>query len=157
MAKRRSTLTIGKWLLAAALAAIAYPGLQYGAVLRDMDRARSLYAQGDLEAALGTYQRVESRLRAHRAMRLIPAGDRQTLLLNQARLLYALNRYDDALDELRKEDEISGIATDGRFYLLRGNIVFRRTLQEFRGPKTCEGRETCACRSHPPEGGAEPG
>jgi tetratricopeptide (TPR) repeat protein len=138
MAKRRSARTIGKWLLAAALAVVTYPSLQYSAMLRDMDRARSLYAQGDLQTALGVYQRVEGRLRAHRAIRLIPAGDRQTLLLNQARLLYALNRYDDAIDQLQKEDEISGIATDGRFHLLRGNIAFRRTLQDFRRPRTAD-------------------
>ena len=95
-----------------------------------------LYAQGDLEAALATYEGVETRLRAHGAMRLIPAGDRQTLLLNQARLLYALNRYDEAIDRLQKEDEISGVATDGRFFLLRGNIAFRRALQEYRKPST---------------------
>jgi tetratricopeptide (TPR) repeat protein len=135
MAKRRSALTIGKWLLAAALAAVAYPGLQYGAMLRDMDRASSTYAQGDLEGALAIYDGIESRLRAHGAMRFIPARDRQTLILNEARLLYALNRYDEAIERLQKEDEISGVATDGRFYLLRGQITFRGALEEYRKPR----------------------
>ena len=69
-------------------------------------------------------------------MRLIPSSDRQTLLLNQARLLYALSRYDEAVDRLQREDDISGVATDGRFFLLRGNIAFRRALQEYRKPST---------------------
>ena len=136
MAKRRSGVTIGKWLLAGLLAVVAYPGLQYSAVLRDLDRASSVYAQGDLETALKTYEGVESRLRAHGAMRLIPGADRQTLLLNEARLLYALGRYDEASERLQQEDEISGVATDGRFFLLRGNIGFRRALQEYRKPTT---------------------
>ena len=135
MAKRRSALTIGKWLLAGALALVAYPGLQYSAMLRDMDLAASAYSQGDLEGALKIYDGIESRLRAHGAMRLIPGRDRQTLLLNEARLLYALNRYDEATDRLQKEDEISGIATDGRFFLLRGDITFRRALEEYRKPR----------------------
>jgi tetratricopeptide (TPR) repeat protein len=135
MAKRRSAFTIGKWLLAAVLAVVAYPGLQYSLMLRDMDRASSVYAQGDLEGALAIYDGIESRLRAHGAMRFIPARDRQTLILNEARLLYALNRYDEAIERLQKEDEISGVATDGRFFLLRGQITFRRALEEYRKPR----------------------
>ena len=135
MAKRRSALTIGKWLLAVALALLAYPGLQYSAMLRDMDLASSAYAQGDLEGALAIYDGIESRLRAHGAMRFIPARDRQTLILNEARLLYALNRYDEAIERLQKEDEISGVATDGRFFLVRGQSRLRRALEEYRKPR----------------------
>jgi hypothetical protein len=113
------------------MALVAYLGLQYSAVLRDMERAARLYSQGDLEAALKTYDGVEQRLRAHGTMRLIPADDRQTLLLNQARLLYALNRYDEATERLAREDEISGVATDPRFFLLRGNISYRRARQTY--------------------------
>ncbi len=136
MARRRYGRTVGKGLAAVVLAIVAYTGLQYHAMLREMDRAVGLYSQGNFEEALTAYESVESRVRSHRAMRLIPSGDRQTLLLNQARLLYALNRYDEAIDRLQREDDISGVATDGRFFLLRGNIAFRRALQEYRKPST---------------------
>lgn len=126
MAKKRRGRTIGKTLAAVVMALVAYLGLQYNAMLRDMDRAASLYSQGDLEAALEIYERVEQQLRAHGAIRLIPGSDRQTLLLNQARLLYALNQYDEAASRLAKEEEITGVATDGRFLLLRGTITYRR-------------------------------
>jgi hypothetical protein len=126
MAKRRRGLAIGKSPAAAVLAVLAYVGLQYTVMLRDMDRAAGLYSEGDLEAALKTYEGVEQRLRAHGALRLIPATDRRTLLLNQARLLYAMNEYDEAASRLTKEEEISGVAGDGRFLYLRGNITYRR-------------------------------
>lgn len=129
MAKRRPRHTIGKSLAAVALALVAYLGLQYNAVLRGMERAASLYSGGELEAALAEYEGAEGRLRAHGAIRLIPARDRQTLLLNQARLLYALNRHEDAAERLAREDEISGVATDGRFFLLRGALGYRRARQ----------------------------
>ena len=128
MARKRYGRTVGKGLAGVVLALVAYPGLQYHAMLREMDRAAALYGQGNLEEALKAYEGVESRLRAHGAMRLIPSSDRQTLLLNQARLLYALSRYDEAIDRLQREDE--------RFFLLRGNITFRRALQEYRKPST---------------------
>jgi tetratricopeptide (TPR) repeat protein len=134
MARKRYFRTVGTGLVAAVLALVAYAGLQYHAMLRAMDRAAGLYGQANLEEALHAYESVESRLRAHGAMRLIPARDRQTLLLNQARLLYALGRYDEAVDRLQREDDISGVATDGRFFLLRGNIAFQRAMQEYRKP-----------------------
>lgn len=134
MARKRYGRTAGKVLAGVLLALVAYVGLQYHAMLRQMDHAAGLYGQGNLEEALHAYEGVESRLRAHGAMRLIPSRDRQTLLLNQARLLYALGRYDEAVDRLQREDEISGVATDGRFFLLRGNIAFQRALQEYRKP-----------------------
>jgi tetratricopeptide (TPR) repeat protein len=124
--------TVLKAIAAVILAVVAYVGLQYGTMLRDMARAADVYSQGDLEGALAIYEDIENRVRAHGAIRLIPASDRQTLLLNQARLLYALRRYDEAADRLSREDEISGAATDGRFFLLRGNIGVRRTLAEYR-------------------------
>jgi tetratricopeptide (TPR) repeat protein len=134
MARKRYGRTVGKSLAGVVLALVAYPGLQYHGMLREMDRAAALYGQGDLEGALTSYEAVELRLRAHGAMRLIPGGDRQTLLLNQARLLYALGRYDEAVERLQREDDITGVATDGRFFLLRGNIAVRRALQEYRKP-----------------------
>ena len=134
MAKKRYGRTVGTSLAGVVLALVAYAGLQYHVMLRDMERAGALYSQGNLEDALKAYEGVESRLRAHGAMRLIPSRDRQTLLLNQARLLYALSRYDEAVDRLQREDDISGVATDGRFFLLRGNITFQRALEEYRKP-----------------------
>ena len=134
MARKRSGRTVGKGLAGVVLALLAYAGLQYHATAREMERAAALYGQGNLEEALKAYEGVESRLRAHGAMRLVPSRDRQTLLLNEARLLYALRRYDDAVDRLQREDEISGVATDGRFFLLRGNIAFQRALEEYRKP-----------------------
>jgi tetratricopeptide (TPR) repeat protein len=134
MARKQYGRTAGKLIAGVVLALVAYPALQYHAMLRDMDRAAALYGEGHLDGALNAYQAVESRLRAHGAMRLIPGDDRQTLLLNQARILYALGRYDEAVDQLQKEDDIAGIATDGRFFLLRGNIAFRRAMQEYRKP-----------------------
>ena len=134
MAKRHSAPIVGMSLAAVLLALIAYAGLQYHAMLRAMDRAAGLYGQGNLEDALKAYEGVESRLRAQGAMHVIPGSDRQTLLLNQARLLYALGRYDDAVERLQREDDISGVATDGRFFRLRGIITFRRTLEEYRKP-----------------------
>lgn len=125
-ARRRRDLTIGKFVAGLVLATIAYLGLQYGAVLRDMERAASLYSRGDIEGALSTYERVERRIRTYGVMRLIPNRDRRNLFLNEARLLYALEQYDDAVERLEKEAEISGVTADGRFFLLRGNIEYRR-------------------------------
>jgi tetratricopeptide (TPR) repeat protein len=96
-----------------------------------MDAAAALYSQGDIEGALQTYDAVEARLRSFGAIRVIPMRDRQNLFLNQARLLYAQKKYDDAADRLEKEDEITGTATDGRFYLLRGEIGFRRAIDNY--------------------------
>jgi tetratricopeptide (TPR) repeat protein len=126
MARRRYGLTLGKWVAALVLAVIAYLGLQYGAVLGAMDRAADLYSRGDIEGSLAAYEDVERRMRAFRVIRFMPLRDRQNLFLNEARLLYALNQYDDAVERLGKEDEISGTTDDGRFFLLRGNIEYRR-------------------------------
>lgn len=131
MARTRYGRTSGKWLAGFVLAVVAYLGLQYGAVLNEMDRAASLYSQGDIEGALETYEGAEQRIRTYRAIRIIPARDRQNLFLNQARLLYALKKYDEADDRLSKEDRISGVIAEGRFLLLRGNIAFRRAVLEY--------------------------
>ena len=86
--------------------------------------------QGDIEGALKAYESVEQSVRAYSAMRIIPTRDRQNLFLNEARLLYTLKKYDEAADRLAKEDEISGVTTDGRFFLLRGNIGYRRAMRK---------------------------
>jgi len=131
MGKRRYGLTIGKWVAGLVLAVVTYLGLQYSALLTDMSQAASLYSQGDIKGALSIYEGVEERVRAHGVMRLLPVRDRQNLFLNEARLLYALNQYDDAIEQLGKEDAISGVTTDGRFFLLRGNIRYRRARLTF--------------------------
>lgn len=131
MARKRYGRTIGRWIAGFVVAVVAYLGLQYGAMLNEMDRAASLYGQGDIEGALKTYESVEQRIRTYRAIRIIPIRDRQNLFLNEARLLYTLKKYDEAADRLGKEDQISGVITDGRFFLLRGNIAFRRAILQY--------------------------
>jgi tetratricopeptide (TPR) repeat protein len=67
------------------------------------------------------------------ALRVIPVKDRQNLILNQARLLYALGRYADAEERMDKEAEIAGTSSsDGRFLLLKGEIAFRKAIKNYR-------------------------
>ena len=131
MARKRYGRTVAKFFAGIVLAVLAYLGLQYGAVLNAMDQAAAQYSQGDIDGALQTYESVEARVRSHGALRVIPTRDRQNLFLNQARLLYALQRFDDAAERLEKEDEITGTTTDGRFYLLRGEIGFRKAIKNY--------------------------
>jgi len=131
MARKRYGRTAGKLVLGVVLAIIAYLGLQYSAMLNGMDLAAGQYSQGDIEGALATYENVESRIRTHGALRIIPTRDRHNLFLNQARLLYAMKEYDEAAEKLEKEDEITGTATDGRFFLLRGEIGFRKAITNY--------------------------
>ena len=105
----------------------------YGSLLREMDRAADAYNKGDTETALKTYENVEQRVRSLGVIRIIPAKDRQNLFLNQARLLYALGRYDDAKERMEREAEISGSSTnDSRFLLLKGQIAFRAGMKNYR-------------------------
>ena len=136
MARKRYGRTVGKMVLGIVLAIIAYLGLQYSATLNDMDLAASQYSQGDSEGALDTYRKVESRIRSHSALRVIPTRDRQNLFLNQARLLYSMGKYDAAAEALEKEIEITGTTTDGRFHLLRGEIGFRKAVVNYRESET---------------------
>ena len=131
MARRRYGRTVGKIVAGVVLAIIAFFGLQYWSMLQEMDQAVADYRQGDMESALKRYEDVEAKLRTYGAMRIIPARDRQNLILNQARLLYAMKRYEDAAERREKEDEITGVTTDGRFFLLRGNIGFRRAVTNY--------------------------
>jgi tetratricopeptide (TPR) repeat protein len=131
MARKRHGWTVGKIVIGAVLAVTAFFGLQYGSMLKEMDQAAVDYSQGDAEAALKRYENVEQSLRSFGALRVIPARDRHNLFLNQARLLYALGKYDDAAERLEKENEISGVTTDGRFFLLRGEIGFRRAVTNY--------------------------
>ncbi|MBI2820461.1 MAG: tetratricopeptide repeat protein [Acidobacteria bacterium] len=136
MARKRYGRTVGKLILGLVLAIIAYLGLQYSAMLNDMDLAAGQYSQGDIEGALNTYKKVESRVRSHGVLRIIPRHDRQDLFLNEARLLYAMGKYDEAAETLEKEVEITGTTTDGRFHLLRGEIGFRKAVVNYRESKT---------------------
>lgn len=118
----------GKIFLGLGLLVVAAGGLWYWSLVREMDRAENDYSQGDAEAALGRYENVEKRLQAVGILRFIPARDRQNLILNQARLLYVLNRFDEAADRLERENELVGQTSDGRFFFLRGNIAFRNAV-----------------------------
>jgi tetratricopeptide (TPR) repeat protein len=140
MAKKRKSqgLMIAKILIGIILAVVAYLGLTYGSMLKEMDAAASDYSRGDLETALKRYETVEEKLRGFKVplskvdgLRVIPARDRHNLFLNQARMLYTMRQYNDAAERLEKENEISGITTDSRFFLLRGNINFRKAVTTY--------------------------
>ncbi len=131
MARKRYGKTVAKIVAAFVLAVVAFVGLQYGSMLNEMDQATADYGHGDPDGALKRYENVEAKLRGFGAIRLIPPRDRQNLFLNQARLLYGMKRYQDAAERLEKEDEITGQATDGRFYLLRGEIGFRKAVIDY--------------------------
>jgi len=108
-------------------------GLTYGSLLRDVDQAAEEYSQGDPEAALKRYEGIEQRLRSMGALRLIPVKDRRNLILNQARLLYGLGRYDEAQERLDREAEAGGTSSnDARFVLLKGEIIFRKAMKNYR-------------------------
>jgi tetratricopeptide (TPR) repeat protein len=131
MARRRHNWMAVKIVLAGLLAVVGYVGFSYRSMLNELDLAAADYAQGDLESALTRYDNVEQKIRDYNAMRLIPASDRQNLFLNQARLLYIMEQYDDAFERLEKENEITGITTDSRYFLLRGNIAFRKAVTNY--------------------------
>jgi tetratricopeptide (TPR) repeat protein len=123
----------GKIFAALVLLIAALAGLTFGSLLRDMDRAAEEYKKGDPQAALQRYEEVEQRLRSMGAFALVPAKDRRNLLLNQARLLYALGRYDEAQERLDRGSENSGASNnDARFLLLKGDISFRKAMKNYR-------------------------
>jgi len=126
--KRFGKIFVAFFLLIAALA-----GLTYGSLLRDMDRAAEEYKEGDLQAALERYEKVEQRLRSIGAFAILGEKDRRNLVLNQARLLYALGRYDNARERVDRDAEISGASnSDARFLLLKGEITFRKAMKNYR-------------------------
>ncbi len=131
MAKKSYTKDIIKIFAGVFLAIVAVIGLTYGSVLRDMQQGMEEYRQGDPEAALQHYEAAEARLRSYGALRVIPQQDRRNLILNQARLLYAMQRYDEAAERLERENEIPGLNSDGRFLLLRGEITFRSAVNNY--------------------------
>ncbi|MBI4464329.1 MAG: hypothetical protein HY647_06450 [Acidobacteria bacterium] len=131
MAPKRHVGKGGKIFAAVVLVLIAAVGLSYGSLLRAMDRADQNYRQGDLETALQQYAGVEQSLRSVGVLHYVPASDRQNIIQNQARLLYALKRYDEAAECLDRESDIAGGFTDGRFLLLRSDIGFRKAVTAF--------------------------
>jgi len=135
MARKKYGATIAKLVAGFVLLIVAVVGLTYGSMLRAMQQAEQAYTEGDTEGALKQYESVEQRLRSVGAIRIIPAQDRRNLILNQARLLYALGRYDESIERMERENEISGVTTDGRFLLLRGEIAFRKAVNNYRDAK----------------------
>jgi tetratricopeptide (TPR) repeat protein len=122
-----------KIFAAIALLVLMFVGLTYSSLLSAMDQAARDYNQGDPAAALKQYDEIEHRLQSFGALRFIPVNDRRNLLLNQARLLYALGRYDDAEERLNRETELSGSSnSDGRFLLLKGEVTFRKATRNYR-------------------------
>ena len=129
---------IAKVLVGIVLAVVAYLGLSYGSMLKEMEAASTDYSRGDLEAALKRYESVEEKLRGFKVplskidgLRVISAQDRHNLFLNQARMLYGMKQYNDASERLEKENEIAGVTTDSRFFLMRGNINFRKAVTTY--------------------------
>ena len=141
MARKQYGKQFGKVLAGIVLLIVTLVGLSYGSLLRGMDQATEEYGQGDLEGALSRYENIEQRLRSMGALRVIPVKDRRNLILNQARLLYALGRYDDAQERMDSEAEIAGSTNDdGRFLLLKGEIAFRKALKNFRASTAKDNR-----------------
>jgi tetratricopeptide (TPR) repeat protein len=132
MARKKYGKQVGKSAAALVLLLVVIIGLSYGSLLRGMNEAAAEYSRGDVDAALQQYAAIEQRLRSLGALRLIPADDRRNLILNQARLLYALDRYDEAQDAMDRETEIGGTtSSDGRFLLLKGEIAFRKAVKTY--------------------------
>ena len=131
MARRRSQKQIIRFCAAILLLIVSLIGAEYASLLRAMSLAAADYNRGDPESALKRYDDVERRLRSFGAMRLIPGEDRRVLFLDEARSLYALGRYDEALERIERESQFSGVA-DSRFSLLRGEVTFRKATQSAR-------------------------
>jgi tetratricopeptide (TPR) repeat protein len=132
MARKQYGKQIGKIVAGVILLIIAVIGLSYGSLLRGMDQAADDYSRGDTDGALKRYESIESKVRGMGAIRIIPTKDRRNLMLNEARLLYAQSKYDEAMERMDRENEISGTTSDGRFLLLRGEIAFRKAVKNYR-------------------------
>jgi tetratricopeptide (TPR) repeat protein len=115
---------------------VSLSGLEYSSLLRGMDRAAEDYSRGDADSALKRYDDIERQLRSFRVIRFIPREDRRILFLDEARSLYSLGRYDDALERLERENQFSAMIADGRFSLLRGDITFRKATINARAAKS---------------------
>lgn len=129
MARKNDNRQILKIVVGILLLIVAVVGLEYGSLVSEMSEAARDYSHGDAATALKRYEDVEQRLRSYGAIRLIPGEDRRNLFLDEARMLYATGNYDDALERLNLENQISGTTTDSRFFLLRGDITFRKAIK----------------------------
>ena len=141
MVRKHFGKQFGKIFAGIVLLIVTVIGLSYGSLLRGTDQAAEEYSRGDPEGALKRYDGIEQRLRSMGALRVIPTKDRRNLILNQARLLYALGRYDDAQERMDREAEIAGTTSDdGRFLLLKGEITFRKAVKNYRESPKNDGR-----------------
>ena len=129
MARKNSNKQIAKIVAGSVLLIVALIGLEYGSLLSEMKDAAQDYSRGNAGGALKKYEDVEQRLRGYDAIRLIPDEDRRTLFLDEARMLYTMGRNDDALERLNQEYQIAGTNTDSRYFLLRGEITFRKAIK----------------------------
>ncbi|OFV98032.1 MAG: hypothetical protein A3F68_04370 [Acidobacteria bacterium RIFCSPLOWO2_12_FULL_54_10] len=120
-----------KLVIGVVLLFVVIVGLSYGSLLREMDLAADDFQKGDAESSLKRYAAIEQNLRSAGMIRYIPERDRQNLLLNEARLLYGLDRMDQATEALDRESDIAGGMKDGRFVLIRSNIAFRKSIKTF--------------------------
>jgi hypothetical protein len=100
-----------------------------------MDQAAKDYGRGDADAAWKRYDNIEHQLRSLGVIRFIPGGDRRILFLDEAGSLYALGRYDDALEALARENQFSATISDSRFSLLRAEITFRKAIKNSESEK----------------------
>ena len=128
MARKRSNKQVIRFSLGILLLIVSLIDVEYASLLRGMSLAAQDRNRGDVESALKRYDDMERRLRSFGAMRLIPGEDRRILFLDAACSLYALGRYDDALEHIERESQFSSVA-DSRFSLLRGEIAFRKATQ----------------------------
>ena len=135
MARKQHNKEIIKVSAGILLLTVSWIGLEYSSLLRGMDQAAKEYDRGDMESALRRYDSIEPKLRFLGAIRIIPAEDRQILFLDEARSLYALGRYDDALERLERENQFSGTTSDSRFSLLRADITFRKATKNSESAK----------------------
>lgn len=136
MARKHYNGHILKFSAGILLLIMSLSGLEYSSLLRGMDRAAEDYNRGDADSALKRYDDIERQLRSFRVIRFIPGEDRRILFLDEARSLYSLGRYDDALERLERENQFSAMITDGRFSLLRGDITFRKATINARAAKS---------------------
>jgi tetratricopeptide (TPR) repeat protein len=132
VARKHYNKQIVKVLAGVLLLAVSAIGLEYGSMLHEMSQAAEDYSRGDAARALQRYDDIEQGLRSFGVIRFVPGEDRRVLFLDQARMLYALGRFDEALERLDRENQISGTTSDGRFLLLRGDITFRKALKNSR-------------------------
>ena len=136
MARKHYNRHILKFSAGILLLIMSLSGLEYSSLLRGMDRAAEDYNRGDANSALKRYDDIERQLRSFWVIRFIPAEDRRILFLDEARSLYSLGRYDDALESLERENQFSAMITDGRFSLLRGDATFRKATINARAAKS---------------------